>query len=453
MNMPTASWRGRAAGLGLAIGFVAWGLAPAFADVNIQRVTSPGGIEAWLVQEDTVPIVTMNFAFDGGASQDPQGKPGVANMLSTLLDEGAGDLDSQAFQKKLADLNVQMSFDAGRDSFYGNLATLSDTQDQAFDLLHLALTEPRFDPEPVERMRAQLEAGLRSDLQDPNAVAGRAWSKAVFGDHPYGSPVDGTLESVADITDADIRAMHDKMFARDNLTVAVVGDIDAKALAPILDKVFGDLPEKADLKDVPEAKLPKGPIVQQVEMNIPQTVIEFGRPGMKRHDEDFIPAYVLNHILGGGTFSSRLYQEVREKRGLAYSVYTGLLPYDHAGLFIGGVATRAEKAGESLKIIKEQIEKMATDGPTEKELADAKKYLKGSYPLRFDSSSKIARQLVQIQLEDLGIDYIAKRNDMIDAVTIDDVRRAAKELLGDGDLYVVSVGEPVKDLAAPAEGG
>lgn len=452
MKFDTPIRRARALGLGLGLGLVAWTATPADA-VEIERVTSPGGIEAWLVQEDAVPIVTMNFAFRGGASQDPQGKPGVANMLSTLLDEGAGDLDSQAFQEKLADLNVRLSFDAGRDAFYGDLVTLTDYRDEAFDLLKFALNEPRFDAEPVERMRAQLAAGLRSDLQDPNSVASRKWSSAVFGDHPYATPVDGTLESLAEIGVEDLRGLKERMFARDNLTVAVVGDIDADTLAPLLDEVFGGLPGSADLKDVPEATMPDHAIVEQVEMQIPQTVVHFGRPGMKRHDDDFVPAYVLNHILGGGTFSSRLYEEVREKRGLAYSVYTHLAPLDHAGLFVGGVATRAERAAESLKIIKDEIARMAQEGPTETELADAKKYLKGSYPLRFDTSGKIARQLVEIQLEDLGIDYIDERNGMIDAVTIEDVRRAASRLLGDGDLYVVLVGSPVDDLAAPAQGG
>ncbi|ESR27499.1 M16 family metallopeptidase [Lutibaculum baratangense] len=442
-----------AIGAAAALGLLVFTATPSGA-VEVERVTSPGGIEAWLVEESAVPIVTMNFAFRGGASQDPAERPGVANMLSTLLDEGAGDLDSQAFQERLADLNVRMSFNATRDAFYGQLVTIADYRADAFDLLRLALNEPRFDEEPIERMRSRIEAGIRSDLQDPNAIAGRAWSAAVFGEHPYGSPVEGTLESVAAITPDDVARLHGSMFARDNLTVAVVGDIGAEELGPLLDTVFGGLPESADLTEVSEADMPRDAVVEQVEMAIPQSVIQFGRPGLKRDDEDFIPAFVMNHILGGGTFSSRLYEEIREKRGLAYSVYTHLAPLDRAGLFVGGVATRADRAGESLRIIKSEIERMAVEGSTEKELEDAKKYLKGSYPLRFDSSGKIARQLVEIQLEDLGIDYIDRRNDLIDAVTIEDVRRAAGEVLGDGALYVVLVGQPVGDaLEAPAEGG
>ena len=420
--------------------------------IEIDKVVSPGGIEAWLVSESAVPLVSVQFAFDGGAAQDPPDRPGVANLVSVLLDEGAGDIDSAAFQEKLESLAIEMSFDAGRDTFYGAMQTLTENLDEASNLLRLAITEPRFDADAIERMRVQTESGLRRELTDPNAVAGRLWSDTVFGSHPYGRPVKGTLETVAAITADDLRAYHERIFARDTLKIAVVGDITAERLGPLLDEIFGGLPQTADLAPVAEAKLPDGGMRKVVEMEIPQTVIQFGRPGLKRDDPDFVPAYVVNHILGGGAFSSRLYQEVREKRGLSYSVYSFLYPLDRAGLIAGGAATRNDRAAESLAIIDEEIKRMADEGPTAEELDKAKRYLKGSYPLRFDTSTKIARQLVEIQRDKLGIDYINERNDLIDAVTIEDARRVAQRLYGDGSLYVTMVGRP-DGIAADAKGG
>ena len=361
-------------------------------------------------------------------------------------------IGKEAFQQQLADLSIELGFDAGRDGFYGQMQTLTENLGEAADLLRLAITEPRFDADAIERMRAQTISGLRRQLQDPDAVAGRLWSQTVFGDHPYGRPVKGTLETVAAIDADDLRAFHGQVFARDTLKIAVVGDIDAKTLAPLLDEVFGGLPETGNLTPVPEVTLPETGLQKIVEMEIPQTVIQFGRPGLKRDDPDFIPAYVVNHILGGGSFSSRLYQEVREKRGLSYSVYSYLYPLNHSGLIAGGAATRNDRAAESLAVIDAEIGRMASEGPTEEELEKAKRYLKGSYPLRFDTSTKIARQLVEIQRDELGIDYINKRNDLIDAVTIEDARRVAERLYGDGGLYVTMVGRP-DGIVTPAGGG
>jgi len=415
-------------------------LAPPVEAAEIQKVTSPGGIEAWLVQDDTVPLIAMDFAFrNAGSAQDPDGKEGLANLLSSLLDEGAGDVKSADFQAKLADLAVKMSFSASRDSFSGELTTLVENRDAAFDLLRLALTEPRFDAEPVARMKAQVVSGIRRSERDPEAIAGRLWSKTVFPGHPYGRPTTGTEASVAAIAIPDLVDFRKRAFARDNLVVGVVGAIDAKTLGSLLDEAFGGLAAKAELKPIADVTPATGARASEA-LAIPQTIIQFGAPGVKRADPDFIPAFVMNHILGGGTFSSRLFDEIREKRGLAYGVDTYLVAYDHAGLFAGGTSTRAEKADETMAIIEAEVRRMAAEGPTAEELAGAKRFLTGSYPLRFDTSGKIASQLVAIQLDELGIDYIDKRNALIEAVTLEDVKRAAKRILDQGELTVVTVG-------------
>ena len=406
--------------------------------VNIKEIISPGGIKAWLVEDYTVPIVTMNIALRGGAAQEDDDKAGLANLLSGLLDEGAGELDSKTFQTRLQDLNVNLSFDTGRDAFYGNLRTLSTNQDAAFELFRLALNEPRFDAEPVERIRGQVLSGLKRSETNPREIAGKAWAAALFGDHPYGRPTDGTIKTVEGISADDLKAFHKRIIARDNLHIAVVGAIDAARLETVLDAIFGGLPEKAQLNPITDIA-PREGASEHVALSVPQTTIRLGGRGIKRNDPDFIPAYIANHILGGGSFSSRLYAEIREKRGLAYSVGTGLAAYDHAGAFIGAAATRADQAQTAIDIMTGQIKDFAETGPTAAELEKAKSYLIGNYALRFDASRKIARQLIGIQLDKLGIDYIDRRNDLIRAVTKDDVMRAAKRVFG-GPVSIITVG-------------
>ncbi len=409
--------------------------------MKIQKVVSPKGVTAWLVEDHTLPLMAMQFGFRGGSAQDPEGKDGLAYFVSGMMDEGAGDIPSEAFQERLQDLAIEMSFDASRDMTTGGMKTLTKNRDEAFRLLKLALTAPRMDTDAVERVREQIFSIIKMDSEDPDNVASNAWFNQVFTGHPYGSRTKGQLETVRAITNDDLKSYVKRNFARDNLYVAVVGDISAADLATGLDKVFADLPEKAELRTVPEVTWNMDPREILIPMATPQTVVNFGFPGPKRDDKDFIPAYILNYIVGGGGFASKLMEEVREKRGLAYSVYTYLYPLDHAGIALGGVATENERVGESIKVIKEVLARIAQDGPTAEELENAKQYLTGSYALRFSSSSKIANILLWTQAEDLGIDYIDKRNSLIEAVTLDDVKRVAKFMKPD-ELVMTIVGQP-----------
>ncbi len=438
------------AGLAAACLYLFASIGASQAAMKIQEVKSPGGINAWLVENNSLPLIAMKFSFRGGSANDADEKSGLAGMLSGLLDEGAGPLDSQAFQTKLEDLATRMSFSAGQDYFYGEVQTLSRNKDETFELLKLALTKPRFDDAPVERIRKQILLGIKRSANSPNSVAGKAWSKLAFGTHPYARPSSGTAESVGNISQADLKDLTKRLFTRDGLTISVVGNIDAKTLGLALDEIFGSLAEKTGMATIPEVEVNPEFRRQVIEMNIPQSVIQFGQKGLKRDDKDFIPAYILNYVLGGGGFASRLYTEVREKRGLVYSIYTYLNPLDKAGLFMGGAATKNESVGETLKIIDEELKRIAADGVEEKELQDAKKYLTGSYPLRFDTNSKIASQMLGIQMENLGLDYVIKRNDMINAVTLADLKRIAKRLIKPGNLIVTVVGKPVGVKSIPA---
>ena len=409
---------------------------------DVTRVVSPGGIEAWLVEEHAIPILSLEAAFRGGATLDTDGREGLANMASGLLDEGAGDYDSQAFQTRLEDLAIRLGFDAGLDTFTASLKTLSENTDEAFALLRLALTAPRFDTEPVERIRRQIQVNLARDAEDPDRIVARTWFDEAFPGHPYGRPVHGTPESVAAIGADDLRAFVAAQIARDRMVIGVVGDITAQRLAALLDATFGALPDAGAALDVARAEPAAAGRVIVVERDIPQSIALFGHAGLARDDPDYYAAYVMNHILGSGGFTSRLTNEVREKRGLAYGVYSYLSPMDHAALYMGRVATENGTVAESLDIIRAEFARMRDFGVTAAELDDAKTYLTGSFPLRLDSNGKIAGLLVGIQLEDLGIDYIDRRNGYIETVTLDDVNRVARELLTPDDLQVVVVGKP-----------
>jgi zinc protease len=414
---------------------------------KIERIVSPGGIVAWLVHEPSVPLIALDFAFKGGATQDPADKAGVANMVAALLDEGAGDIDSTNFHERVEAKAIEISFTATRDYLSGSLRTLTENQDEAFDLLRLALTAPRFDASDVERIREQTLSGLRRATMSPNELASQRWWATAFAGHPYARPPRGTLESVPAITIADLKNFTRNVFARDTLKVGIVGNIDAATAGKLIDHVFGNLPAKGALSPVADAS-PQG-LGQKIaiDLDVPQSVLVIGGAGILRKDPDFVAAFVLNHVLGGSAFSSRLYREVREARGLAYSVYSAVMPLDYAALFMSGTATRSDRTGQTLEVMQAEIRKLAETGPTEDELAKAKSFLTGSYALRFDTSTKIAQQLVQIQLEELGIDYIDKRNSLIEAVTMADVKRVAKRLL-DANMLVTVVGKPQQPLSA-----
>ena len=415
--------------------------AQAASAMTIEKIVSPAGIEAWLVREQATPLVALSYAFHGGSSQDQADKSGTANLTADMMDEGAGDLDSKAFHERLENRAIELGFQVGRDYFHGSLRTLSENRDEAFDLLRLALNKPRFDAEALERVRGQEVAGLRRETTNPNNIASKSWWTTAFPDHPYGRQTKGTLDTVPRVTADDLRDYVRRVFARNELTISIVGDIDAKAAGELIDRAFAALPAKNDLKPV-AAATPRGLGRRIVtDLDVPQAVMTFGGNGIERNDPDFMAAYIANHILGGGSFSSRLYREVREKRGLAYGVSDSLVWFKRAAVVLGGTATRADRTAETLDIIEKETKRMAEEGPTPEEMAAAKAFLKGTYALSLDTSAKIAAQLTQIQLDRLGIDYIQRRGALIDAVTIADAKRVAKRLYGGGMLVTV-VGRP-----------
>lgn len=447
MNSATSRFLARSAQaasiLMLAAGLVFGAVQPAHA-VKIQEVKTPGGITAWLVEAHGIPIITLKAVFRGGAALDPQGKEGLANMVSDLLDEGAGELDSLAFHRRLEDLSIGFDVTAGTDNFGVGLRTLKANREEAFKLLGLALAKPRFDAEAVERIRTQIISGLERDADDPDTIAARHLRKTIFPNHPYGRPVRGTIESVKKITAEDLHQFVASRLARGDLILAVVGDITPTELATLLDKTFGPLPAKAAPVNIPDVTPAASGKVIVVEKDIPQSTVLFAQRGLKRSDPEWYTGEVVSYVLGTGGFTSRLYQEVREKRGLAYSVYAGLTPYQHAGLMEGEVGTENAHARESIDRIRAEFRRMRDGGPTQAELDAAKTYLTGSFPLRFDNTSHTANILAAMQIEHLGIDYLEKHDKLIEAVTLDEARALARKLLDPDHLTFVVVGKPGK---------
>ncbi|WP_245730976.1 M16 family metallopeptidase [Rubrimonas cliftonensis] len=428
-------------------GFLTGLLAPAllagaaWAAASIQTLTSPGGKDYWLVEEASIPMVAMEISFVGGASTEPDGKLGASNFLAAMLDEGAGDMESLAFSTRAELLAANFSFSAGQDAFSVSARMLSENLDESAVLLRTAIAEPRFDEEPMRRVRGQIVSSLRSAETDPNALASRAWFGAAFPDHPYGRPGDGTIETVSALDADDLRAAHRRLLTREGAVIGIVGDVTPEKAGEMVDMLLAGLPEAAPERPAMVEPDPAG-AVSVVDFDAPQTTVMFGHAGPLRDDPDFIPAYVMNYILGGGGFSSRLTVEVREKRGLAYSTYSYIASLDRAGLILGGVGTANARAAESLDVIRAEWRRMAEEGVTAEELDKARRYLTGAYPLRFDSNGKIAGILVAMQRDGLPADYVTTRNALVEAVTPEDVSRVARKWLDADALRVVAVGRP-----------
>ncbi len=415
--------------------------ATARAQIEIQEITSPSGVDAWLVEEDSIPFIALELIFDGGATLDLPGKRGATNLMMALLEEGSGDLDARGFQEARENLAASFRFNAGDDSVSVSAVFLTENQDEAMALLRDALVSPRFDQSAIDRVRAQVLSGIRSDANDPNRIAGATLDALAFGDHPYGSAIDGTEDSVAGLTQADLFEAHENAFSTARVHVGAAGDIRADELGVLIDDLLGGLPDEApELPDHVEFALDGGTTV--VPFETPQSVALFGHSGIERDDEDFFAAFIINEVLGGRGVESRLMREVREKRGLTYGVSTFLVPKDFTETYLGQVASANDRIAEAIAVIRDEWALMAREGLSQDELDAAKTYLTGSYPLRFDGNAEIAGILAGMQSVGLGTDYVANRNDFITAVTLEDVNRVAAELLDPDRLHFVVVGQP-----------
>jgi zinc protease len=414
---------------------------PLRAEVNIKEVTSPGGLTAWLVEDHSIPFAALELRFRGGASLDTEDKLGAINFMTALLEEGAGDMDARDFTRAKEALATSISFDASRDSVSVSMRFLTENREASGALLKAALQEPRFDPEAMERVRGQILSIIQSDLKDPDDIASQTFNEIAYGDHPYARPVNGTIETVTALTREDLEAARQDVLARDRVYIGAVGDITPEQLGLLVDDLLGGLPEEgAAMPPRADVSIPEGTTV--VDFATPQSVALFGQPGIAQDDPDYFAAVVLNHVLGGGSFESRLMNEVREKRGLTYGVYSYLAPRDLAEVYMGSVSSANDRIAQAVEVIRDEWAKAAENGVTAEELEAAKTYITGAYPLRFDGNAPIANILVGMQMIGLPVDYVATRNDKVEAVTLEDVKRVAGELLQPDSLHFVVVGQP-----------
>jgi zinc protease len=417
--------------------------------VDIKTVTTPLGVKAWLVQDKSAPALSIAFSFSGGTATDPAGLSGVTSLMANLLTDGAGPLTANAFRQREEDVAASLSFSASLDRLGGSLRVLSANRDEGFELLRLALTEPRFDNDMIEQRRAQTIASINQANQRPNAVAARTLMEAEFAGHPYARDPDGTPDDLKKITQENLKQRVAALLMRTGLVVAAVGDIEEADLARLLDRAFGSLPTGTPPALPPEWMPPTKARTIVVERPVPQSTVLMALPGVQRDDPDWYAALALNHILGGGGQQSRLFSEVREKRGLAYGASSSLRVYKRAALLVMSTASANERVAEAIRVIKTELARLRVDGPTEQELADAKTYLTGALSLALDSSGAIAGLLHSMQVDNLSPDHLTKRAALIAAVKIDDVRRLARRVLRDDALLTVVVGKPVGVTADP----
>lgn len=419
--------------------------------IEIKEVTTPLGIKAWLVEDKSAPVVALSFSFAGGTASDPDGQLGVTSLMARLLTDGAGTLDAQAFRRRQEDAAASLGFGASLDRLSGTLRVLSANRDEGFDLLRLALSQPRFDPDMVDQRRAQTIAGLNQAEQRPQSVAGRTLMTTLFQGHPYANNPEGTREDLKALTPARLKQRAATLLVRSGLIVSAVGDIGEGELARQLDRAFGSLVVGTVPPLPPEWKPPTKPRTVVVERPVPQSTALMALPGIARDDPDWYSAVVMNHVLGGGGQQSRLFNEVREKRGLTYGVSSGLRTYKRAALLVVSTASANERVADAIRVVRAEIARMRTEGVTEQELADAKTYLSGALALSLDSSGSVASLMHSLQVDGLSPDHLVRREALIAAVKIDSVRRVARRLLREETMTTIVVGKPVGVVSEPKE--
>ncbi|MDA0782060.1 MAG: pitrilysin family protein [Rickettsiales bacterium] len=408
---------------------------------KVEEVVSKGGYKAWVIEDDYLPIVSVKITFTkSGVAYDYEGKEGLAYMVSGLLDEGAGGISSLDYRKKLEELATSISFNADKDNFHVSIKTLKENLEESLKLVNLTLTKPDFKPDAVERIRNQILVIIEKQKENPRYVASRKFDETIFVNHPYGKSKFGTPESIKSLKRDDFISFVNNNFTDENIVISVVGDVKKKQVADLLDKYLKIPSASKEIKAFPKIVINDNGERVDIPKDITQSVVLFGAKGVKRNDEDFYPAYIMNHILGGGGFESRLMDVVREKNGLAYTIYSYLDIYSEAGLFSGYVGTDGTKVNQSIDLIKSEIKKMQEKGVTEQELNDAKDYLINSFPLKMTKNENLAEFLSVMQTENLGIDFLEKRNGYVKDVTTQQIKQVAKRLLDVNKMTFVVVG-------------
>jgi zinc protease len=444
---PVSALRAAARLMGLALVMavaLAAAITPAFALPKVQKVVSPGGIEAWLMQLNDAPLITFRLAFKGGVLQDPNGKYGSTTMTSYMFDEGAGVLSSADLKRRITRIGVGLGASSTYQYLTVSFSTPSVHKEEAFELLRLAVNEPRYDAEPIARARTYYVNGVEAAQRSPGSVATQVLRARIFGKHPMAVDWASQKSGYQAVSADDIKAQRTRLLARDNLTITVVGDIDAATLAPQLDKLLGSLPAKSGLRPVPAPARSAGSC-QLTVMDVPQAVVQFSSVAPPLTWRQRIAWWFLDVILNEGISSGRLPRELREKRGLVYGIYTGYELYtafdSPFGVFEGSFAAKMTEVPEALTLLRSELRRMIDEGPTDEEVAAVRPSLVGKTLLGLDTGAAIANLLLNLQIADQPPTYLDDIAGQIEATTRQDVWDVAKLLLDPDRLNISIVGQ------------
>ncbi len=411
--------------------------------LDIQELTTPSGLSVWLVEDHTVPVISLKFSFkDAGSFVEKPHQQGLVQLLSNMMDEGAGELDSQAFQKELSDHSISLSFSGGRDQFGGSLKTLTTHKDKAFDLLTQALTQPRFDEEPLERMKQANLSRIKNSMTQPNWIAARLMNDIAFAGHPYAQNSGGTLSTLPTLTAKNLHDFVTNELTGDRLIIALSGDITPEQAITHIEKIFSSFPHIIRDDITRPVKLQNQNTLSVFKKDIPQSILRITLPGIRPSDQDYYAAKLMNHIFGGGGFGSRLMERIREKEGLTYGIYSGLSHMEMTETLSISTSTKNETVAPLLSLIKSEAKTLKTTPITTQELQDAKDYILGSMPLALTSTDALSSIMLSLQSDRRPATYLDTLDDHINAVTIEDVQKTAQRLLDFNRAVIVLVGQP-----------
>lgn len=416
-------------------------------ETKVEEITSPKkNIKAYLFQDDTNPIISMSFIFkNAGQASDDVDKKGIANLAAELLGYGAGNLDAHSYREELENNAISLDFNVNADDFTGNLLTTKSKQDKAYELLKLVLTEPRFAKEGINQVKAQFVMALKQQQESPESVLSQAFNEVLYKDHPYARNPLGDKNNIEKIQKEQLQEFMRNHLTLSNLIVGVAGDITPEEVGVMLDEVFGGLPEAGSINFVREAEVDFKARQKNINFDSAQNIASFAALGVERSHPDFYPLYVANYILGGSGLNSRLSILAREKEGLTYGIYTYLGLADKSSTIQGGFSSTPENFSKVMNIVKSEWKNLGDNGVSAKELEDAKNYLISSYNLRFAAIGDIADILAYMQKDNLGLDFLQKRNDYVRSVTLDEVNQAAKKYFDVNKLVFVNIGNFEKE--------